>query len=294
MNHSPSVRRTAAAHGCQASTPLARHVGWGGLPMSLERLPVEQEVAGGVLPHAAIGLIRSGTGKRWLTTAGRTQEFRSAPGLMAMGAAGFRVDHARCAGKVGEVILIQLPSVLVNPLLQDDLPTFELSTCLELIDPSLSHLIGSLWEQAADGLPLGAMYSEGLTLALLGYLSHKYSAGKSGAKNVASKFGSRDRARLESAISENLAGDLRISTLAQTASMSAYHFTRVFKATYGLPVHAYVLDRRIEAASKALRRNPDRSVVEIAADCGFSSQAHFTDVFRKRTGATPARWRRAA
>lgn len=29
-----------------------------------------------------------------------------------------------------------------------------------------------------------------------------------------------------------------------------------------------------------------------ASECGFSSQAHFTEAFRRMLGATPARWRR--
>jgi AraC family transcriptional regulator len=102
------------------------------------------------------------------------------------------------------------------------------------------------------------------------------------------------RDRLRAIIEEQLSGDLRIERLAEPFSMSAQHFARTFKSTFGQSPHAFVLERRIEAASRALRTEPNRPVADIASDCGFASQAHFTDLFCRKIGTTPARWRRAA
>lgn len=262
--------------------------------MTLERLPGGGEAGNVVLPHAAIAMVRKGSGRRWLTTAGRTQEFQSAPGMIGLCPAGFRIDHARWDGDEGEVVAMQLPALLVTPLLQDDLPTFELLPHLELFDGALSYLFSALWEQSAAGMPWGSMYSEGVTLALLGLLGNKYGKRSCVESVEAGRFGARDRARLHAVISDHLSGDLRIARLADVLSMSPYHFTRMFKATFGQPVHAYVLERKIEAARLALRQQVDRPLAEIASDCGFCSQAHLTEAFRRKVGTTPARWRKSA
>lgn len=247
-----------------------------------------------VLPHAAIGMVRRGSGRRWFTTAGQTQEFQSSPGMIGLCPAGYRVDHARWDGEEGEVIAMQLPVSLVTPLLQDDLPTFELTQHLELFDGGLSFLLRILWEQSAAGMPWGSMYSEGVTLALLSLLSNMYGTRSRVELPEPGRFGARDRARLQAVISDHLSGDLRIARLAEVVSMSPYHFTRMFKATFDQPVHAYVLERKIEAARLALRQRLDKPLAEIASDCGFCSQAHLTEAFRRKVGISPARWRKSA
>jgi AraC family transcriptional regulator len=54
--------------------------------------------------------------------------------------------------------------------------------------------------------------------------------------------------------------------------------------------HRDVLDRRVQAARQELARN-NLSLVEIALEFGFGSQANFTRVFRKATSLTPGQYR---
>ena len=44
--------------------------------------------------------------------------------------------------------------------------------------------------------------------------------------------------------------------------------------------------------AQSLLRTSNAAIAEIALDCGFSDQSHFTTVFRKVVGASPAEWRR--
>ena len=55
--------------------------------------------------------------------------------------------------------------------------------------------------------------------------------------------------------------------------------------------HQYVLDRRIERA-KELLRSTDMPVVDVALSTGFSSQGHLCNSFMRRTGISPAAYRR--
>ena len=59
-----------------------------------------------------------------------------------------------------------------------------------------------------------------------------------------------------------------------------------------MPPHAYVIQRRLEHATK-LMIETDASLSEIAIACGFGDQAHLSRRFRAQTGVTPAAWRRA-
>ena len=61
----------------------------------------------------------------------------------------------------------------------------------------------------------------------------------------------------------------------------------------GVPLHQYVLGRRVERAAGRLLRSSDDPIAAIAIDCGFADQSHLTTAFRRRVGITPAAYRSA-
>lgn len=85
--------------------------------------------------------------------------------------------------------------------------------------------------------------------------------------------------------------DLSVEVLASIASLSPFHFNRVFKKTVGESVHAYVRRVRLEHAANALLFNPDSSVSEILRESGFISNSSFTHAFKECFGVTPTKWR---
>ncbi len=84
-----------------------------------------------------------------------------------------------------------------------------------------------------------------------------------------------------------------LADLAREAGVHSVHLARTFRQNYGVTVGQYLRGRRIEAAARALRSS-DASLVNIALDAGFTSQAHFCTVFRRLIGCTPSEYRRAA
>lgn len=94
-------------------------------------------------------------------------------------------------------------------------------------------------------------------------------------------------------ITEHAADTIRLQDLAELVGMSQSHFSHAFKASTGLPPHQWQLKARIERGQRLLASG-ERPLTEIAADAGFSDQAHFTRVFRRMVGETPAVWRRGA
>ncbi len=83
-----------------------------------------------------------------------------------------------------------------------------------------------------------------------------------------------------------------LQDLAGIAKLSPGYFSRAFKVSFGIAPHAYILGRRIERAQE-LMLTTSLPLARIALDCGFCDQAHFYRLFRRRTGASPASWRRA-
>lgn len=56
----------------------------------------------------------------------------------------------------------------------------------------------------------------------------------------------------------------------------------------------YIQQLRLEYAAKMLVEQPDKSVVQIAAECGFSSNTYFSNCFRQHYGISPTDFRRGA
>ena len=74
------------------------------------------------------------------------------------------------------------------------------------------------------------------------------------------------------------------------AGLSKYQVLRRFEKAYGVPPHAWLLQRRAERARVAdsRRRRPRGG----AAACGFADQSHMTRVFVRQFGFTPGAWRK--
>ena len=81
-----------------------------------------------------------------------------------------------------------------------------------------------------------------------------------------------------------------VRRLAKVSGVSEAHFARCFKDAFGLPPHRYLLTRRIERA-KALLRDSELSVTEIAMQTGWSSLGTFGRTFRDVTGESPGELR---
>lgn len=98
--------------------------------------------------------------------------------------------------------------------------------------------------------------------------------------------------RVMAFIEENIADSLSLADLARASGLSRMYFAACFRAATGIKPHDYVLRRRVELAKDKLEKT-DESIVNVALNVGFQTQAHFTTVFKRMTGTTPGRWRAA-
>jgi transcriptional regulator GlxA family with amidase domain len=91
----------------------------------------------------------------------------------------------------------------------------------------------------------------------------------------------------------NLHRDLSLAAIARSVDLSAFYFSRMFREVTGVPPYRYLVCLRV-ARAKQLLSESELSVTQISARVGFRSANHFAVTFRRLTGMSPTRYRRAA
>ncbi len=118
-----------------------------------------------------------------------------------------------------------------------------------------------------------------------------YALSKVPPKSLGSSFADRRVAaaiaRMRTGFEHPAANDI----LAREANMHPGAFMRLFKQVTGVSPHAYAQIMRIEQACRLLHFSAD-SIDAIAAATGFCDRYHFSRVFKKIRGISPAHFRR--
>lgn len=195
--------------------------------------------------------------------------------------------HARIAQPVDATCIQLAPSVLAS-VAQELGRQPELAATCRSRDAQVESIAALMEAELTAGCPHGRTYGQYLAHALAAYLLQSYPAGR----RAASGSVRAGRQKISAALQyiQSNAQDLSIDKLAAVSHLSSYHFSRLFKQSTGLAPHQYVLHWRIEEAKRLLTRS-ELDLAEIAQRLGFRDQSHFTERFRKITGATPKRWR---
>jgi len=78
--------------------------------------------------------------------------------------------------------------------------------------------------------------------------------------------------------------------LAKVSRLSVRAFERQFRGTYGVSPHDYIRQLRVRMSCRPLVFSR-ASLAEVATDCGFADQSHFTKEFRRVMNETPGAYR---
>lgn len=92
-------------------------------------------------------------------------------------------------------------------------------------------------------------------------------------------------------INSHLDEELPVTSLADLAFISEFHFHRIFSSVIGEPVGAYVTRLRLERAAQLLE-NTNKSITEIAETCGYQSLHALSKAFKKNFNVTPSQFRK--
>jgi AraC family transcriptional regulator len=97
--------------------------------------------------------------------------------------------------------------------------------------------------------------------------------------------------RAKELIESRLGAQLSLDELAFECDLSVAHFARAFRQTMGETPHRWLMRRRVQTA-QLLLLSTDKPLAQIAVECGFVDQAHFTNKFARLVGVPPGAFRR--
>lgn len=103
----------------------------------------------------------------------------------------------------------------------------------------------------------------------------------------------REIAEAKEMIFSNFFEDISVDAMAKHFGFSTEHFIRLFKKELGYTPAEFLIRVRMENARHLLRftKSP---ISEVAAMCGYSNFAFFSQTFRRRFGMAPTEYRNAS
>lgn len=235
---------------------LCLHVG--------EPVPVSYRTDGhdrqGVRLHGQFCVVPAGASTRWVVSRpARSLLLRLAPSLLPETA-----DAMGLGSRAGDLA----PSIHVR-------------------DPQIERIGWMMQAEDHDAYPGGRLFADSLASALAARLlalqtRKAVAAGKPGR--------ALPRWRLRHVIEyieAHLDEALSLAELAAVAGFSLSHFKPLFKQAVGVPVHRFVLERRVERA-RTLLLEGKKNMSEIALETGFSHPSHMARCMRRVLGLSPA------
>ncbi|OGV69377.1 MAG: hypothetical protein A3K19_23270 [Lentisphaerae bacterium RIFOXYB12_FULL_65_16] len=93
-------------------------------------------------------------------------------------------------------------------------------------------------------------------------------------------------------IQSEMSQDLNLRQLADQVHLHPTYFSNLFREVFGIAPKRYLTELRIRRA-KALLLASDRSIAEVARECGFDDPFYFSRLFRRHVGIAPRAFHRA-
>lgn len=134
---------------------------------------------------------------------------------------------------------------------------------------------------------------EKLTSLLTLLAEHGLMAGQTGERDAFRQGGSAKRQNLQAVkeyLDEHFDQKVTLDLLAELFYINKFYLTRIFKEQFGETVTAYLLQVRITQAKQRLRFT-DKSIEEIAHECGMHDANYFSRMFKKVEKVTPGEFR---
>jgi AraC family transcriptional regulator len=213
----------------------------------------------GLTVHGDIDIIPPGVASRWELKEKDTALILSVPAsLLSMTALECGVDPARV----------------------------EIVNRFQMRDSQMEHIGWALKAEMESGYRSGRLYFDSLATAMAACLLDRHSS-VSHASGIESQGMSGRRLReVLSYVEDHLGRELSLKEIADVAGLSVSHCNTAFRKSVGMPVHQYVIRRRVERA-KTLLSEGKLSISQIAVEAGFAHQSHLAYHVRRLLGVSP-------
>lgn len=97
--------------------------------------------------------------------------------------------------------------------------------------------------------------------------------------------------KMKEYLRNNAASKFKMEKLCQYISRSESQCIKIFKEAYGITPYAYFLNKKMRLAQDMLL-NTNLSVKQIADHLNFADEYYFSNLFKKKTGVSPSKYRK--
>ncbi len=222
-----------------------------------------------------------------------------------------KIDGEKVSGKPGKVFALS-PAIPHQELPSDSPPRYiGMFIRKEFFEKQYRSyyrkkpvLVRGLFFDAGEGLPhllkrfmieagSGIAGSDAVLSALSVEICHCLIRGIIKAPSTGGRIADRvEVGRVIEHIHSHVDKKITVDALSEVARLSPSHFTRVFREETGRPPMEYVQNVRLERAKKMLLAG-DKSVTEIALECGFGSASYLSACFQKQCKMTPSEYKKS-
>jgi AraC family transcriptional regulator len=186
-------------------------------------------------------------------------------------------------------LILGVPAALLRSVAEQsgvDPDRLEIVNRFQARDRQIEHIGWALKTEMESGYPNGGLYRDGLATALAVHLLNHHSSASRETRVLNGGLAGNRLKRVLAHIEDNLALDLSLRAIAEIAGVSVSHCKTAFVKSVGLPVHQYVIQRRVERA-RMLLGDGDLSISQVALETGFAHQSHLAYHVRRVLGVSP-------
>jgi len=162
----------------------------------------------------------------------------------------------------------------------------ELRNRFQMRDSAIENIGWALKAEMEAGYPSGRLYLESMAMSVAARLVRCYSSAAVQLPRKTGRMAGIQLRRVLGYIEDNLGRDISLADVAAVAELSVSHCKAVFSESMGLPVHQYVIRRRVEYAKKLLQLGK-MPISQIALEAGFAHQSHLARHMRRLLGVSP-------
>lgn len=95
---------------------------------------------------------------------------------------------------------------------------------------------------------------------------------------------------IQNYLESNIENEILLKDIAKHLNLSVVHILRIFKQEFNLPIHSYLLDKKVHIAKELLSKNIP--IAEVAQMSGFFDQSHLNRFFKRVFQLTPSEYQK--
>jgi AraC family transcriptional regulator len=161
----------------------------------------------------------------------------------------------------------------------------------QIRDPRIEHIAWALRTELQQGFPSGRLFLEGMAISLSAHLIGHHASERREFSAAEPGLPPKVFRQLRDLIEDRLSESLSLNSLAGVVNYSPSHLRALFRKSAGMPLHQYVIHRRVSRAVTLLSEEK-LSVLDVAIAVGFAHTSHLAFHMRRLLGAGPSDYRR--